>query len=123
MHTVHARTTTPLWALAALPLLCACINSESNRGVEARWHGEAAAGFEVGKTTRSEVLRALGPPSQILTVGEGTVFYYLLEQSTTEGLILLVYNRSVEAVDYDRAVYFFDAQDVLTDFAETGAER
>jgi len=110
-------------ALAALALTLGCINTESNRGVEARWHEPGVAEFVPGQTTRNEVMAALGPPSQILTLGEGTAFYYMLELNEASGLILLVYNTRKERTTYDRAVYFFDADDVLTDFAQTELAR
>jgi outer membrane protein assembly factor BamE (lipoprotein component of BamABCDE complex) len=106
-------------ALAVFALTLGCVNTSSGRGVEARWHDLDATAFVPGQTTRSEVMEALGPPSQILTVGEETAFYYMLEMTEKKGLILLIYNTRDERTSYDRAVYFFDANDVLTDFAHT----
>ena len=48
---------------------------------------------------------------------EETVLYYLFERSKGEGVILIVYNRMKIDTDYDRAVLFFDENDILTDFA------
>ena len=106
-------------ALLALLLVStsACINMRSDRGVEARWHDVGADGFEAGKTMRSEVLEDLGPPSQILSIAEGSAFYYMLETTRARGMILLVYNDRTERTRYDRAVFFFDHEEVLTDFA------
>jgi len=70
-----------------------------------------------GQTTREEALRLLGPPSQVISMEEETVLYYLFERSKGEGVILIVFNRMKIDTDYDRAVLFFDENDILTDFA------
>ena len=59
----------------------------------------------------------LGPPSQVIALDDETALYYLYERSEGEGLILIVYNRMRIDTRYDRAVFFFDENDVLTDFA------
>ena len=94
-----------------------CINSRSESGVANVWRSPDLPTFEVGKTTRSEVVAALGPPSQLITLDDGVVFYYLAQSRHTQGMILLVYNQTRERVSYDRAIYFFDAQGVLEDYA------
>ena len=94
-----------------------CISKSSTQGVENLWRAEPAPVFESGKTTEHDVLSALGPPSQVITAGNRTVFYYLLEAKRSRGAILIIYNRTVERITYDRAIFFFDAQGRLTDFA------
>ena len=69
------------------------------------------------KLNRRDVLALLGPPSQLISLGDETVLYYLFEHSEGEGLILLLYNRMEIETRYDRAVFFFDGNDVLTDYA------
>lgn len=103
--------------LAVCALSGGCINNHSERGVEALWNTEGRNAFEVGRTTRSEVLEELGPPSQIVTLSEGAAYYYLLEKTQVQGLILLLYNSRRERTVYERAVFFFDADGVLTDYA------
>lgn len=108
---------------ALLPLAAAaCISSSAERGVPALWRDESAPTFEPGRTTRAEVLEALGPPSQVLSLGDGTALYYLLESTRSNELILLLYNRSVERTGYDRAVFFFDGSGVLTEQALGGPD-
>lgn len=107
-------------ALAAallLGVLAGCINSESARGVEPLWEELGPEAFVRGRTTRAEVLERLGPPSQVLDLAEGTAFYYLLETTHARGVILLVYNDRGERTRYSRAVFFFDGEGTLTDFA------
>ena len=63
------------------------------------------------------MLELLGPPSQLLQLGDHMVFYYLLESVHTKSLFLAVYNTSDSTVRYDRAVFFFDGDDVLEELA------
>jgi hypothetical protein len=41
----------------------------------------------------------------------------LFEHSKGEGLVLIVYNRMKIDTQYDRAIFFFDDNDVLTESA------
>ncbi len=106
-----------LTLLIAVLTLGACAQYESQRGVEVSWTPSILNSFEVGNTTRQQVLSALGPPSQIVAMENESALYYLFERSDGEGLILLVYNRFRRDTRYDRAVFFFDEQDRLSDYA------
>ncbi|MBT3409092.1 MAG: hypothetical protein HN430_00155, partial [Halieaceae bacterium] len=64
-----------------------------------------------------DILEALGPPSQVIALGDETVLYYLFERTEGKGLILIVYNEFKTDTRYDRAIFFFDADDRLTDFS------
>jgi hypothetical protein len=86
-------------------------------GVENKWRADPAPAFEIGTTTQSEVMKALGPPSQVIALGEQTLFYYLREQQQLQSLSIIIYSHSRERIMYDRAIFFFDGQGVLQDFA------
>lgn len=104
--------------LLCLPLfLSGCAQFDSDRGVEVNWNPQTLAGFKKGVTTRADVMAALGPPSQLISLGDETVLYYLNEATRGTGLILLVYNRYDMQARYDRAVFIFDAQERLSDYA------
>ncbi len=103
--------------VALLAGLSGCAQYSDKRGVEVTWQPAAIEQLEKGKTTRHEVLTAFGPPSQVISLGDETVLYYLFEKSAGEGLILIVYNRFDVQTKYDRAVFFFDANDVLTEYS------
>jgi len=122
-HSHHPHRASTLLASLALALASGCVNQRSERGVEALWHDAGPESFEPGRTTRSQVMEILGPPSQILSLAAGSAFYYMLETTHTRGLILLLYNQRSEETSYDRAVFFFDQQDVLTDYALSAAPR
>jgi hypothetical protein len=98
-------------------LLSACAQYESERGVDVNWQERTLAGFERGRTTRADVLAALGPPSQLVSLGDETVLYYLNEDAQGKGLVLVLYNRFDVATRYDRAVFIFGADGRLNDFA------
>ena len=98
-------------------LLGACAQYESKRGVEVNWQDTVTDGLVNGTSTRKDVLALLGPPSQVIALGGETALYYLFEHSEGEGLILIVYNRMRINTRYDRAIFFFDERDTLTEFA------
>jgi outer membrane protein assembly factor BamE (lipoprotein component of BamABCDE complex) len=106
-----------LSALLFMASLSSCAQYNNNRGVEVSWQPSALADLKRGESTRSEVLAALGPPSQIISLEQGSVFYYLYERSRGKGFILVLYNRGEIDTLYDRAVFFFDENNILTDFA------
>jgi len=103
--------------LAVAVLVSGCAQYENKRGVLARWQDVSGHNLVAGQTTRQEVLDALGPPSQLIALGDETVFYYLFERSQGEGLVLIVYNQFEVDTRYDRAIFFFDANDRLTEYA------
>lgn len=98
-------------------LLAGCAQYENRRGVEVSWQDTVTEQLVSGQSTRKEVLALLGPPSQVISLEEETVLYYLFEKSKGSGLILIVYNRMKIETRYDRAVFFFDENDILADYA------
>ena len=110
----------PVVLLAAILLstmLTACVQYENKRGVDVTWHSSATSQLVKGESTRRDTLALLGPPSQVIALGDETVLYYLYEKSAGEGLILIVYNRFDVQTKYDRAVFFFDENDLLTEYS------
>ena len=106
-----------LLAFILLPVLSGCVTKRSEMGVENTWRESPPPVFENGRTTQSEVLRALGPPSQVIGLQDQTLFYYLREQSRSKAFYLVVYNQTRQQISYDRAIFFFTKQGVLTEFA------
>ena len=86
-------------------------------GVENMWRADPVPAFALGKTTQSEVMKVLGPPSQVIALHDQTLFYYLREQQKLKSLSLLIYSQSRERILYDRAIFFFDRDGILRDFA------
>ena len=106
-----------LGALFTLGLLGGCAQYENKRGVDVTWEPAAMQDLVVGETSRKQVLSELGPPSQVISLDGETVLYYLYERAQGSGLILIVYNRFTVDTRYDRAVFFFDENDLLTEYA------
>ena len=102
-------------------LASSCVNVSSERGVENRWGQDDAdtstPRWTKGKTTKGEILHDLGPPSQVVSLGDETVFYYLRENITGRGVVTLVYNDIRVKTSYDRAIFFFDKRGRLVDMA------
>ena len=103
--------------LASLILLPGCASKQSRMGVQNRWRAAPPPVFQKGSTSQSQVMAALGPPSQVIALHDQTLFYYLREQLKTKAVFLLLYNQTRENVSYDRAIFFFDKNGTLTDFA------
>ncbi len=99
-----------------------CTRTQSERGVYPLWRALPDDALEIGATTKSEVLAVLGPPSQVITHQSGEIFYYLYEEASSRGLILLVYNSNHINTRYDRAIFFFDENGVLQDYATSSEE-
>jgi outer membrane protein assembly factor BamE (lipoprotein component of BamABCDE complex) len=104
-----------------LSLLSGCVHYSRDSGVENLWRQPQA--FTSRVTTSQQVLTALGPPSQVLSVGKQTVYYYLKEQVTRQGLVLLIYNETTEVSIFDRAIFFFNEQGILVDFSYSQLPR
>ena len=104
-----------------LALLAGCSIANRRAGIPNRWQDEQAA-FKVKTTTEQDVLNLLGPPSHLMEIHERTVFYYLLEKDHTEGLYLGVFNYTDTDARFDRAIFIFDAERKLEEFALSPAE-
>jgi len=100
-----------------LLLLSGCMSKRGEMGVRNDWRAPSLPTFQKGKTTQSEIMEALGPPSQVIGLQDQTLFYYLRELSQTKSMFLIIYNQTRQQIAYDRAIFFFDKQGVLTDFS------
>ena len=120
MNLPSLRSISPLALFAAFVLtlvFSGCATKQSQLGVENKWRDPAFVPFEKGRTTQSDVMRQLGPPSQVIALHNQTLFYYLREQFKSRALWLIVFNSTRERTTYDRAIFFFDSDGVLKDFA------
>lgn len=106
-----------LAAAAVLCLLQACAQYENKRGVDVQWQDSIISQLTRGTSTRADVLKLLGPPSQVIALDGESALYYLFEHARGDGLILVLYNRTRIETTYDRAIFFFDDNDVLTEFS------
>lgn len=94
-----------------------CAFYKNETGVANRWRDANVPVFEPGQTTRAEVIEALGPPSQLINLNDGLVLYYLNEYGTGDGYVFIIINFFNQKTVFDRAIFFFDQDGVLTDYA------
>ena len=104
-------------ALATGLWLGGCAFYKNETGVANRWRDPDVPAFEPGRTTRADVLQALGPPSQLINLTDGVVLYYLNEYGTGDGYVFIIVNFINQRTVFDRAVFFFDQDGVLTEYA------
>ena len=98
-------------------ILSGCFTLSDQQGVDNLWREEAKTeAIEEGTTTQNDIIKLFGPPSQIISLDSGSVFYYLLQEKKGRGMFLLLFNFKNEVVSYDRAIFFFDKDGVLTDY-------
>lgn len=103
--------------VAQVLLLGACVKYQSLDGVENTWREIPTDRIQVGTTTQADILDWLGPPSQIIAIGEQRVFYYLSQKQSGQAKVLIIWNDAAEQTRYDRAVFFFDPEGVLTEYS------
>ena len=106
-----------LTALGLVLFMASCASRQSEIGVKNLWRSSSPVHFEKGITTQSDVMKTLGPPSQVIGLRDQTIFYYLREQLKSKSLVLVIYNDTREQVTYDRAIFFFDTEGTLKDYA------
>lgn len=104
-----------LLLLTAIAGGCASWNEEA--GVDNHWRSASVPEWAVGTTTAEDVMEYLGPPSQIVDLDKQVVYYYMKESVSGSGYFLLVYNNSSSQKRYDRAIFFFDLNGVLSRYS------
>jgi hypothetical protein len=97
---------------AGLFLLNGCYFSRKND--DRLWPMEVVSQIEVGKTTKAEVLRLLGPPKQIIRLLESEAYMYIAAVEKSSGLVLVVLNLSRSDRQYDAVTVVINRQDVVT---------
>lgn len=97
--------------------LTGCARYGGDNGVENRWRASDAPIWTVGETSEQDIADAFGPPSQLIHLGDETVYYYLREHRSGSGLVLFVYNWGYQKLTYDRAIFFFNETGKLTKFS------
>jgi len=98
-------------------LLSSCMNYNRQRGVENTWREVELTDFKNGESTQMDIVKILGPPSQIISLKSGPVLYYLSEQVEGGGFVLILFNHLKEKITYDRAVFFFDNDGILLEYS------
>ena len=114
MGTLSLRRTA---ALCIVVVISGCASYGAVDGVENLWREVPIEQFEKGVTTQADILDLLGPPSQLINLQDQTVFYYLTQEMSGTGQIFIIWNQVSAKSRYDRAIFFFDVDGVLQEFA------
>ena len=97
---------------AALVALSGCYVSKK---IDDRpWPAEVVSKIEVGKTTKAEVLKLLGPPKQVIRLLESEAYMYVASVEKNSGLVLLILNLSRSDRQYDAVTVIINRQDIVT---------
>lgn len=115
-------TVSRMTALFGVILLAGCASYGAVDGVDNLWREVSVDEFEKGITTQADVLDQLGPPSQLINLQNQTVFYYLTEEMSGQGKIFIIWNQVSAESKYDRAIFFFDTDGILQEFAYSKEE-
>jgi hypothetical protein len=97
---------------AALVVLCGCYVSKKMD--DRPWPADIVSKIEVGKTTKAEVLKLLGPPKQIIRLLESEAYMYVASVEKNSGLVMVVLNLSRSDRQYDAVTVIINRQDVVT---------
>jgi hypothetical protein len=78
------------------------------------WPPGVVSKIEVGKTTKADVLRLMGPPKQVIRLLESEAYMYIASVEKNSGVVLLVLNLSRTDRQYDAVTVIINRQDVVT---------
>jgi hypothetical protein len=100
----------------SMMLLCVgCAMFATNK----EYHGFDAgrlATFTAGTTTAGEIVGVFGAPNHIAKLSNGNAYVYERSVSKGTGIWLVLLSFGNYETQYDRVVFFFDNQDILTHY-------
>ena len=73
-------------------------------------------GLVSGQTTAAEVSRIFGAPSQVVKMSNGNAYIYKRSVAKGTGFWLVLVSFGNYDRQYDRVVFFFDQDDILTHY-------
>lgn len=72
--------------------------------------------FTPGTTTSAQVVELFGAPSRIVKLSNGNAYVYERSVSKGTGIWLVLVSFGNYETQYDRAVFFFDNENILTHY-------
>lgn len=78
------------------------------------WPADVTSRIEVGKTTKAEVLKLMGPPKVVVRLLESEAYMYVATVEKSSGIFLLVLNLSRTDRQYDAVTVVLNRQDIVT---------
>ena len=107
------RDTIVVLSMMLLCVSCAMFGkSKEHHGFDARWLDQ----FTPGRTKAAEVLEAFGAPSSMVKLSNGNAYIYERSVSKGTGIWLVLLSFGNYDTQYDRVVFFFDNEDILTHY-------
>ena len=100
-----------------LPLLLLLLSTScyfSKTQEDRPWSAEAVSTIEAGKTTKAEVLKLLGPPTEIVRLLESEAYIYRHAMEKQTGTFLLIINMRRVDRQYDAVTVIINRQDIVT---------
>lgn len=99
-------------ALIALSLGSSCYIGKTRE--DRAWSPEAIARIEVGKTSKADVLKLLGPPKTIIRLLDSEAYMYTARVQKETRTYLLVVNLTRSDTQFDAITVIINRQDVVT---------
>jgi len=105
-------------AIVILSMISVCVScamfgkSKEYHGFDATWLDR----FTPGTTTAAEVLAVFGAPSHMVKLSNGNAYVYERSVSKGTGIWLVLLSFGNYETQYDRVVFFFDNEDILTHY-------
>ena len=105
-------------AILILSILSVCVScamfgkSTEYHSFDARWLDSLTP----GTTIAAEVLEVFGAPSRMMKLSNGNAYVYERSVSKGTGIWLVVLSFGNYETQYDRVVFFFDNEDILTHY-------
>jgi hypothetical protein len=104
--------------IVILSMMSVCVSC-AMFGKSKEYHGFNASwleSFTPGTTTAAEVLEVFGAPSHIVKLSNGNAYVYERSVSKGTGVWLVILSFGNYETQYDRVVFFFDDEDILTHY-------
>ncbi len=105
-------------AIVILSIISVCVSC-AMFGKSTEYHGFDARLLDrltPGTTMAAEVLEVFGAPSHMVKLSNGNAYVYERSVSKGTGIWLVVLSFGNYETQYDRVVFFFDNEDILTHY-------
>jgi hypothetical protein len=104
--------------IIVLSMILLCVSC-AMFGKSKEYHGFDAgllATFIPGTTTAGEIVAVFGAPTHLVKLSNGNAYVYERSVSKGTGIWLVLLSFGNYETQYDRAVFFFDNEDILTHY-------
>ena len=78
------------------------------------WSFEAVSSIEAGKSTKADVMKVLGPPTEIIRLLESEAYVYRHAMEKQTGAFFLIVNMRRVDRQYDAVTVIINREDIVT---------